>query len=382
MNRIGFTDFCLAEFLISYHMSQSLFLTQVGASLAPSALPFLNAALAPSTVGGSAPSPHLLLPNALTSPATSSSNALPPLLNAQLLSQYRQYLINAQAAAAVAALRAKSTHHLQQQIQQSPQRQSQRQQSQQPHDTMTTPIGAQIGASSQSPPQVTSTSHPHTAESSSSASSTGSPPSPNRLANPNPPASSISAISTASSSNRIRNPNLQQTQSGNGTDRRISSASGSGGSSFNDADEDDEELLHEDDDGISNRTSPTPSCASSTALRRTSILGNGDGAGVCVGNGGERNGSNGTSKGEHGSNGASARRKGRSLPDSLKDDAYWERRRKNNEAAKRSRDARRAKEDEIAIRAALLEQENMRLRIEVAALKAETDKLRQMLLNT
>lgn len=33
-----------------------------------------------------------------------------------------------------------------------------------------------------------------------------------------------------------------------------------------------------------------------------------------------------------------------------KDEAYWERRRKNNEAAKRSRDARRAKEDEIALR--------------------------------
>ena len=37
-------------------------------------------------------------------------------------------------------------------------------------------------------------------------------------------------------------------------------------------------------------------------------------------------------------------------PNAIKDDAYWERRRKNNEAAKRSRDARRAKEDEIAIR--------------------------------
>ena len=34
----------------------------------------------------------------------------------------------------------------------------------------------------------------------------------------------------------------------------------------------------------------------------------------------------------------------------IRDDAYWERRRKNNEAAKRSRDARRVKEDEIAIR--------------------------------
>ncbi|KAL1240473.1 Hepatic leukemia factor [Trichinella pseudospiralis] len=79
-------------------------------------------------------------------------------------------------------------------------------------------------------------------------------------------------------------------------------------------------------------------------------------------------------------NGMGPKRKGRLQTEPLKDEAYWERRRKNNEAAKRSRDARRAKEDEIAVRAALLEQENMRLRIEVAALKAETEKLRQMLL--
>ncbi|CAL8080756.1 unnamed protein product [Orchesella dallaii] len=63
----------------------------------------------------------------------------------------------------------------------------------------------------------------------------------------------------------------------------------------------------------------------------------------------------------------------------MKDEAYWERRRKNNEAAKRSRDARRAKEDEIAIRAAFLEQENLKLRFEVCALKSETAKLRCML---
>lgn len=62
-----------------------------------------------------------------------------------------------------------------------------------------------------------------------------------------------------------------------------------------------------------------------------------------------------------------------------KDAAYWERRRKNNEAAKRSRDARRAKEDEIAIRAAFLEQENLKLKYEVAALRNETAKLRCML---
>lgn len=62
-----------------------------------------------------------------------------------------------------------------------------------------------------------------------------------------------------------------------------------------------------------------------------------------------------------------------------KDSAYWERRRKNNEAAKRSRDARRAKEDEIAIRAAFLEQENMKLKYELVALRNETAKLRCMI---
>ncbi|XP_013390430.1 protein giant [Lingula anatina] len=62
-----------------------------------------------------------------------------------------------------------------------------------------------------------------------------------------------------------------------------------------------------------------------------------------------------------------------------KDEAYWERRRKNNEAAKRSRDARRAKEEEIAMRAAFLEQENLKLRAQVAILKNETAKLHYML---
>lgn len=74
-----------------------------------------------------------------------------------------------------------------------------------------------------------------------------------------------------------------------------------------------------------------------------------------------------------------SRKRPKSLPDEQKDEAYWERRRKNNDAAKRSRDARRAKEDEIALRAALLEQENLKLRVEVAALKTETARLRCML---
>lgn len=55
--------------------------------------------------------------------------------------------------------------------------------------------------------------------------------------------------------------------------------------------------------------------------------------------------------------------KGMSM-DNDKDAAYWERRRKNNEAAKKSRDARRQKEDEIAIRAGYLEREYLRLQYE------------------
>lgn len=45
------------------------------------------------------------------------------------------------------------------------------------------------------------------------------------------------------------------------------------------------------------------------------------------------------------------------VPDDMKDDKYWARRRKNNIAAKRSRDARRVKENQIALRAGFLEKE-------------------------
>ena len=76
---------------------------------------------------------------------------------------------------------------------------------------------------------------------------------------------------------------------------------------------------------------------------------------------------------------SSGRKRPRLLSEDQKDDAYWERRRKNNDAAKRSRNARRTKEDDIALRAALLEQENLKLRVEVAALKTEAARLRCML---
>nr|XP_009939196.1 PREDICTED: hepatic leukemia factor [Opisthocomus hoazin] len=67
------------------------------------------------------------------------------------------------------------------------------------------------------------------------------------------------------------------------------------------------------------------------------------------------------------------------IPDDLKDDKYWARRRKNNMAAKRSRDARRLKENQIAIRASFLEKENSALRQEVADLRKELGKCKNVL---
>ncbi|XP_053955785.1 homeobox protein 2 isoform X7 [Anastrepha ludens] len=67
------------------------------------------------------------------------------------------------------------------------------------------------------------------------------------------------------------------------------------------------------------------------------------------------------------------------VPDELKDDKYWARRRKNNIAAKRSRDARRQKENQIAMRARYLEKENATLHSEVEQLKQENLDLRARL---
>uniref|UniRef100_A0A1B6EYD3 BZIP domain-containing protein n=1 Tax=Cuerna arida TaxID=1464854 RepID=A0A1B6EYD3_9HEMI len=67
------------------------------------------------------------------------------------------------------------------------------------------------------------------------------------------------------------------------------------------------------------------------------------------------------------------------VPEELKDDKYWARRRKNNMAAKRSRDARRMKENQIAQRASFLEKENMGLRQEIERLRNENIMLRNNL---
>ncbi|XP_030066298.1 thyrotroph embryonic factor [Microcaecilia unicolor] len=67
------------------------------------------------------------------------------------------------------------------------------------------------------------------------------------------------------------------------------------------------------------------------------------------------------------------------VPNEAKDEKYWTRRKKNNVAAKRSRDARRLKENQITIRAAFLEKENMALRFEVAELRKQVGKCKNVL---
>ena len=49
-----------------------------------------------------------------------------------------------------------------------------------------------------------------------------------------------------------------------------------------------------------------------------------------------------------------------------KDESYWEKRKKNNEAARRSRNVRKAKEQETALRAEFLEKENSRMKMQLS----------------
>ncbi|XP_063224108.1 CCAAT/enhancer-binding protein beta-like [Bacillus rossius redtenbacheri] len=70
----------------------------------------------------------------------------------------------------------------------------------------------------------------------------------------------------------------------------------------------------------------------------------------------------------------------RPIPDAQKDEKYFERRKRNNQAAKKSRDARKIREDQIAMRAAFLEQENSFLRTQVLTLREESQALRHLLL--
>jgi len=67
------------------------------------------------------------------------------------------------------------------------------------------------------------------------------------------------------------------------------------------------------------------------------------------------------------------------VPEEQKDDKYWERRRKNNVAAKRARDAQRIKMNQIMVRTAWLEKENDKLTAKLAESLAERERLEERL---
>lgn len=69
------------------------------------------------------------------------------------------------------------------------------------------------------------------------------------------------------------------------------------------------------------------------------------------------------------------------VPEERKDNRYWERRRKNNIAAKRSRDARRIKENQIVLRASFLETQNGGLKDDLTDLKKENMSLKKLISN-
>jgi len=69
------------------------------------------------------------------------------------------------------------------------------------------------------------------------------------------------------------------------------------------------------------------------------------------------------------------KRKKSFTPADRKDSKYWEKREKNNVAARRSREARRLKENQIALRTAYLERENAKLQAALEQAKADNMEL-------
>ncbi|XP_032067452.1 uncharacterized protein LOC116504519 isoform X2 [Thamnophis elegans] len=80
-------------------------------------------------------------------------------------------------------------------------------------------------------------------------------------------------------------------------------------------------------------------------------------------------GSLGAQQKDQGVPSAMARRKREFTPDEKKDDGYWDKRKKNNEAAKRSREKRRVSDLALEGRVLALLEENARLKAELLALK-------------
>merc|ERR1712112_98964 len=65
--------------------------------------------------------------------------------------------------------------------------------------------------------------------------------------------------------------------------------------------------------------------------------------------------------------------------DRKRDEKYWERRRKNNLAAKKSRDSRRVRENQLRLRVLFLENANKVLREQMERKDLETGELRERL---
>lgn len=76
----------------------------------------------------------------------------------------------------------------------------------------------------------------------------------------------------------------------------------------------------------------------------------------------------------------SKRSRKRSIPDEMKDDAYWKKRCQNTERARKSREARRLKEIEVLQKVKTLEQEKLELQQEVDKLKEQLVLLNERLL--
>lgn len=73
--------------------------------------------------------------------------------------------------------------------------------------------------------------------------------------------------------------------------------------------------------------------------------------------------------------GIPSKKNARIIPDEEKDTTYYEKRARNNESAKRSRDTRRIKEQHIQDRVSFLEQENSRLSMENHAIRYQISQL-------
>ena len=71
-------------------------------------------------------------------------------------------------------------------------------------------------------------------------------------------------------------------------------------------------------------------------------------------------------------------KKRRAVPSECKDNTYWEKRRKNNESAKRSRDNKRGKEDSLVMRNMYLEQENLQLKTQIAMYETQIENLSRL----